>query len=165
MRNTLLCLFFTLICFSSQASRKEILLNENWMFRFWHQVQHKSEERVNLPHTWNATDALSGKQDYFRGLGNYTKKINILPEWEGKRLYLRFDGAHTITNLFINQTHVGEHRGGIMDRINHLMNVKGKESVDSIHRKLGHIMWEYIGMARDAEGLNKAIAILKDLKK
>ncbi len=112
MRNALISLFLTLISFSGQASRKEILLNENWMFRFWHQVQHKSEERVNLPHTWNATDALSGKQDYFRGLGNYTKKLFIKSEWEGKRLYLRFDGAHTVTNLFVNQTHVGEHRGG-----------------------------------------------------
>ena len=45
------------------------------------------------------------------------------------------------------------------------MNVKGKETVDTIHRKLGHIMWEHIGMARDAKGLQEAIQMLKDLKK
>ena len=39
----------------------------------------------------------------------------------------------------------------IKDRIQKLMNVKGKETVDTIHRKLGHIMWEHIGMARDAK--------------
>ena len=39
----------------------------------------------------------------------------------------------------------------IEDRIQKLMNVKGKETVDTIHRKLGHIMWEHIGMARDAK--------------
>ena len=50
-------------------------------------------------------------------------------------------------------------------RIAKLMNVKGKETVDSIHRKLGHIMWEHVGMARDAEGLKEAIQMLKDLKK
>ena len=53
----------------------------------------------------------------------------------------------------------------IKARIQKLMNIKGKESVDSIHKKLGHIMWEHIGMARDAEGLKEAIAMLKDLKK
>ena len=45
------------------------------------------------------------------------------------------------------------------------MNIKGKETVDTIHRKLGHIMWEHIGMARDEKGLLEAINMLKDLKK
>ena len=45
------------------------------------------------------------------------------------------------------------------------MSIKGKETVDTIHRKLGHIMWEHIGMARDAKGLQEAIAKLKELKK
>lgn len=49
-----------------------------------------------------------------------------------------------------------------MDRI---MEVKGDESVDSIHKKLGHIMWEYVGMARTKEGLEKALSLLKDLRK
>ena len=34
-------------------------------------------------------------------------------------------------------------------RITKLMSIKGKESVDSLHKRLGHIMWEHIGMARD----------------
>ena len=41
----------------------------------------------------------------------------------------------------------------------------GKESVDSIHKKLGHIMWEYVGMGRTAEGLKKGIAELKAVRK
>ena len=53
----------------------------------------------------------------------------------------------------------------IKDRINKLMNIKGKETVDSIHKRLGHIMWEHIGMARDEKGLQEAIQMLKDLKK
>lgn len=65
-----------------------------------------------MPHTWNAQDALSGKQDYFRGVGNYRKELYIDPELKGKRLFLRFEGANTVTNLFVNQKHVGEHRGG-----------------------------------------------------
>ncbi len=46
-----------------------------------------------------------------------------------------------------------------------LMNIKGHRSVDSIHKELGHIMWEYVGMARDKEGLEKAIGELKNLRK
>ena len=53
----------------------------------------------------------------------------------------------------------------VNDRIDHLMNIKGKESVDSIHKKLGHIMWEYVGMARTKEGLEKALGLLKDIRK
>jgi succinate dehydrogenase / fumarate reductase flavoprotein subunit len=53
----------------------------------------------------------------------------------------------------------------INDRIAKLMSIKGKESVDSLHKKLGHIMWEHVGMARDAQGLKEAIEMLKDLKK
>ena len=53
----------------------------------------------------------------------------------------------------------------IKDRIERLMNVKGKRSVDSIHKELGHIMWEYVGMGRDEEGLKKALVKLKELKK
>ncbi len=112
MKQLILGLILFSTCFSLSAQRKEILLNENWMFRFSHQVQFNKEERVNLPHTWNSGDALSGKQDYFRGMGNYTKMLFIEPEWEGKRLFLRFEGANQITNLFINNIHIGEHRGG-----------------------------------------------------
>lgn len=104
-----LCLSFTLPLF---ALRKDVLLNDNWKFRFSWQVQKGSERRVDLPHTWNAQDALSGKQDYFRGVGNYRKELYIDPELKGKRLFLRFEGANTVTNLFVNQKHVGEHRGG-----------------------------------------------------
>lgn len=112
MKNTFICLMLLLLSTSVFASRKEILLNNDWNFRFWHQVQFKSEQRVNLPHTWNSGDALSGKQDYYRGVGNYDKKIYVEPEWKGKRLFLRFEGVNSIANVFINATHVGEHRGG-----------------------------------------------------
>lgn len=54
MKHTIFSLILLFISTSIFAARKEILLNENWMFRFSHQVQFKSEERVNLPHTWNS---------------------------------------------------------------------------------------------------------------
>ena len=53
----------------------------------------------------------------------------------------------------------------INDRIKRLMSIQGKQSVDSLHKKLGHIMWDFVGMGREKEGLEKAIAQLKALKK
>ena len=53
----------------------------------------------------------------------------------------------------------------VQDHINHLLNINGKKSVDSIHKELGHIMWEYVGMARSKEGLVTALAKLKEIRK
>lgn len=52
----------------------------------------------------------------------------------------------------------------VSDRINALMNIKGTESVDSFHKRLGKIMWDKCGMARNAEGLKQAISEIKDLR-
>jgi succinate dehydrogenase / fumarate reductase flavoprotein subunit len=49
--------------------------------------------------------------------------------------------------------------------IQDLLNIKGKRSVDSIHKELGHIMWEYVGMGRTAEGLKTGIEKIKELEK
>ncbi len=46
-----------------------------------------------------------------------------------------------------------------------LLNVRGKRSVDSIHKELGHIMWEYVGMGRTKEGLETALEKLKAIRK
>lgn len=53
----------------------------------------------------------------------------------------------------------------VRDEIKALLSVKGKETVDSFHRRLGKIMWEYVGMAREKSGLLKAIDLIADLRK
>ena len=82
---------------------------------------------------------------------------------------------YTIQNYLADQIQVprfstdrpefDEAEKGIQDRIARLMSIKGKQSVDSIHKKLGHIMWDFVGMGREKEGLEKAIVELKALKK
>jgi len=52
----------------------------------------------------------------------------------------------------------------VKDRIEKLYNIKGSKSVDYFHKKLGHIMWEYVGMARDAKGLEKAIEEIQKVR-
>ena len=53
----------------------------------------------------------------------------------------------------------------VNDRINALMSIKGKLTVESFHKRLGKIMWEKCGMARNEEGLKEAISEIQALKK
>jgi len=53
----------------------------------------------------------------------------------------------------------------VSDRINTLMNIKGKQSVESFHKRLGKIIWDKCGMARNKEGLETAIKEVQALKK
>ncbi|MBC7511041.1 MAG: fumarate reductase/succinate dehydrogenase flavoprotein subunit, partial [Ferruginibacter sp.] len=53
----------------------------------------------------------------------------------------------------------------VSDRINTLMNIKGSKTVESFHKRLGKIMWDKCGMARNAQGLKDAIAEIQQLKK
>lgn len=53
----------------------------------------------------------------------------------------------------------------VSDRIHQLMNINGTKSVESFHKRLGKIMWEKCGMARNKQGLEEAIAEIQALKK
>ena len=53
----------------------------------------------------------------------------------------------------------------IREKINRLMAINGKQTVDSIHRRLGLIMWNKVGMARNEQGLKQAIEEIKALRK
>lgn len=108
----LITIVISLCIFQTNAQRSYLSLNDNWQFRFSHQVGKNSTQRISLPHTWNAPDALSGKLDYKRGIGNYEKDLYISPEWKGKRLFLYFEGVNSVADLFINGKYRGEHRGG-----------------------------------------------------
>jgi succinate dehydrogenase / fumarate reductase flavoprotein subunit len=59
---------------------------------------------------------------------------------------------------------VVEAKTAVTDRIEKFLSINGERSVDSFHRELGHIMWEYCGMERTDEGLRKGIALIRELK-
>jgi succinate dehydrogenase / fumarate reductase, flavoprotein subunit len=59
---------------------------------------------------------------------------------------------------------VVEAREDVRHRVGKLMSIKGTRSVDSYHKELGAIMWEYCGMERSAEGLRKAIGMIRELR-
>ena len=58
-----------------------------------------------------------------------------------------------------------EAENAVKERIEKLMSIKGKESVESFHKRLGKIMWEKCGMARNEKGLTEAIDEIKALRK
>ncbi len=66
----------------------------------------------------------------------------------------------------IAETHpaVVEAKQSVEDRVAHFLSTNGTRSVDSYHRELGNIMWEYCGMERTEDGLKKAIDLIRSLR-
>ena len=52
----------------------------------------------------------------------------------------------------------------VTNRIDKLLSINGSRTVDSFHKELGHIMWDYCGMERNEEGLRKAIDLIRELR-
>jgi len=68
-------------------------------------------QQVSLPHTWNNKDGQDGGNNYYRGACWYRRKLEIPKAYSGKSLFLRFDGAATVSDVFVNGKHAGSHRG------------------------------------------------------
>jgi succinate dehydrogenase / fumarate reductase flavoprotein subunit len=52
----------------------------------------------------------------------------------------------------------------VAGKINRLLNVNGSKTVDELHRELGIVMWDHVGMSRNSEGLTKAKKMIKDIR-
>src|SRR5712692_10248494 len=69
-------------------------------------------EQVFLPHTWNAHDGSDEIAGYFRGIGWYRKHFVLGEELRGKRVFLEFEGVNQVSEFWLNEKRLGEHRGG-----------------------------------------------------
>lgn len=58
-----------------------------------------------------------------------------------------------------------ESMDAVQARIDKLLSIKGKKSVDQFHKELGHVMWDYCGMSRTEEGLKKAKGLVQNIRK
>ena len=85
----------------------------------------------------------------------------ILPYTIGDYLATQFKNPKTDTSA----PEFDEAEKKVREKIEKLLSIKGKHTVDEIHKKLGHIMWEYVGMARNEAGLKKAIELIQELRK
>lgn len=67
-------------------------------------------------------------------------------------------------HLSVDLPEFAEAEKGVQAEIDRLMGIQGKRSVDSIHKELGHILWEHVGMGRTKEGLEEGIKLIKKLR-
>jgi beta-galactosidase len=70
-----------------------------------------SWQAVTVPHTWNAEDGQLGK-GYYRGPGWYRRHISLPQQTQGQRVFVRFEAASLVSDVYCNGRHVGHHRGG-----------------------------------------------------
>lgn len=101
------------------ATRTDVLIDGNWKFLRKDQTgaqatafDDASWSEVKLPHTFNATDGQDGGNNYYRGVGWYRRHYTLPAEAAGKRVYLQFDGANVVSDVYVNGTLLGQHRGG-----------------------------------------------------
>ncbi len=105
-------ILLTIISICGEVMARDVYsLNNNWRFFFKEENSSDDARYVRLPHTWNL-DALSGGGAYRQTVGNYEHSLFVPAEWQGKRLFLRFGGVQSVADVFVNGSHVGEHRGG-----------------------------------------------------
>ncbi len=89
--------------------RKILNLNKGWAFA--KQETSNEWEQVDLPHTWNAIDGANGF-NYYKGECCYKKELVLDPRDAGKKFYIEFMGANSVADVYVNGTHLGQHRGG-----------------------------------------------------
>jgi succinate dehydrogenase / fumarate reductase flavoprotein subunit len=70
----------------------------------------------------------------------------------------------TLPKVDINHDACKASREEVSLRLNKLLDIKGEKTVDDIHKELGQVMWEYVGMSRTAQGLKTAQGKIRDLR-
>lgn len=101
---------FSLAAVLPVHAREVMTLNEGWRFFFKSENSADGARYVTLPHTWNTDPQAEGQ--FLATTGNYLNILFIPREWSQKRLFLKFYGAQTVADLFVNGRHAGTHRGG-----------------------------------------------------
>jgi len=112
----LVCLFFS----TKTHAQLKYTINESWRFLKDSSVENIVDfkkqldraELVNLPHTWNDKDVVDEVKGYYRGAGWYTKTVRIPTAYKTKKVALFFEGANTVSDVYINNTFAGKHIGG-----------------------------------------------------
>ncbi|MGN0532319.1 MAG: glycoside hydrolase family 2 protein [Eubacterium sp.] len=91
-------------------------INDEWEFSFKDITVDKVNsitdwQKISIPHTWNNFDGQDGGDDYRRGKGWYKCTLNINAE-QGREYWLEFLGVNSVADVYVNDIHIGQHRGG-----------------------------------------------------
>jgi beta-galactosidase len=121
---SLLVLVFIWLVGSSGTARAERTVTD--LASGWKFIQKDVEpaastehwDDVTVPHTWNNLDAQKGtkgnpgiKGGYFRGACWYARSLDIPADAKGKRVFVRFEAASIVAQVYLNGESIGEHRG------------------------------------------------------
>jgi beta-galactosidase len=121
---TVSMLFLSTTVYAQDSNQIKYSINDSWIFFkdaaeqpvALTEIGDRDVEIVNLPHTWNAEDAIYGAtsktEGFYRGPAWYIRKITIPTDYQGKELYVYFEGANQETDVFVNGQFVGNHIGG-----------------------------------------------------
>jgi beta-galactosidase len=101
------------------GTRSDTLLREGWRFSRSEVASAETAgfddggwESIVVPHTYNALDGQDGGGDYYRGIAWYRHRFPAPASLGGRRVYLGFDAANTVADVYLNGVLLGSHRGG-----------------------------------------------------
>jgi beta-galactosidase len=101
------------------APRSDLLLDQGWRFARADAAGAEAPafddsawENVSVPHTYNALDGEDGGGDYYRGVGWYRLRFDAPSNLTRRRVFLGFDAANTVADVYLNGVLLGSHRGG-----------------------------------------------------
>jgi beta-galactosidase len=118
----LVVLTFNLCCASTvKAERTNVDLATDWKFIKQDvdpAAPTENWDAVTIPHIWNNLDAQKGvkgnptlQDGYFRGACWYARMLDVPAAWQGKRVFIRFEAASIVADIYLNGESIGEHRG------------------------------------------------------
>lgn len=113
-----------------RSIRTQINLNQHWKFAKGDipnaqssTIKDATWESVTLPHTWNATDIFDNRNindgldiysSYWRGIGWYRKQFTVDKTYSGKKLFIEFEAANQVADVWLNGVYLGQHIGGYL---------------------------------------------------
>lgn len=127
MKYHLFFLFVFAICIPAAKGQQSSYIDQQWEFLksdlggIWEAVRPVAKgdpesvplwQTVDLPHCYNATDAVDPDVNYYQGPGWYRKQLTIDNPYANGRTLLHFEGAGQKTEVYVDTTKVGEHTGG-----------------------------------------------------
>lgn len=122
IRRLLISLFLlssNFIPVSGQQPRLQWSINDNWKylpqgadFAQRPKADDTKWQTVNLPHTWNAKDPFDDDETSRRDISWYRKKLVLDKRFNNKNIYLNFEGAYQVADVYVNGVFAGQHKGG-----------------------------------------------------
>jgi beta-galactosidase len=101
------------------SNRSDLILDDSWKFILADVpgatnvvFDDSSWTSIMLPHTWNNLDGQDGGGNYFRGIGWYRRHYTVDGSYTNRQIFLKFDGANIVADVYVNGTFLGEHQGG-----------------------------------------------------